>query len=75
TAKGLIEGQILKVVEISKVDIDGQTVERKKEIGWLKISSVNDEHFSTCKVTDGHSLIKEKFDNNANIWVISGKEK
>lgn len=75
TAKGLIDGQILKVVEISKVDIDGQTVERKKEIGWLKISSVNDEHFSTCKVTDGHSLIKEKFDNNANIWVISGKEK
>lgn len=71
---GLLKGQSLKVVEVSIVDIGGRTVERKKEIGWLKIESVDDENFSTCKVTKGDELIKQKFDSNVPLWVISGKK-
>lgn len=72
---GLQEKQDLKIVEVSLVDIGGKTVERKKEIGWVKIISVDDEYFSTCKVTDGDEIIKKKFDSNANIFAISGVDK
>ncbi len=72
---GLQEKQDLKIIEISLVDIGGKTVKRKKEIGWVKIISVDDEYFSTCKVTNGDELIKKKFDSNANIFAISGEDK
>jgi hypothetical protein len=73
--KGLQIGQNLKIVEIQKVPVDGQIVERKKMLGWATIVSVDDANFSTCRVQrTGAEAVLERFQvNPTGIYVISGQ--
>ncbi|MCS7003957.1 MAG: CsgG/HfaB family protein [Cytophagales bacterium] len=70
--KGLQPKQELKVFEITFVEIDGKTVERRRPIGILKIKSVDDENFSTCVVKDGGEFIKKAFESKQQLIVMSG---
>ncbi|GAB4332227.1 MAG: hypothetical protein OHK0038_07740 [Flammeovirgaceae bacterium] len=74
--KGLKIGQNLKIVEIQKIAIDGQVVERKKALGWATVVSVDDAHFSTCRVQRGGAeAVLERFQANpTNIYVVSGQK-
>jgi TolB-like protein len=71
SAFGLKKGDKLKVVEVSIVEVGGKKLERKKEIGELKISKVEDENFSTCTVGNGGIEINSRFEAKAKILVIT----
>jgi curli biogenesis system outer membrane secretion channel CsgG len=71
SAFNLKKGDKLKVVEISMIDVNGKKLERKKEIGELKISKVEDENFSTCSVGSGGVDINAKFEAKAKLLVIT----
>jgi TolB-like protein len=71
TAFGLKKSDKLKVVEVSTVMVNGKSLERKKEIGELKIDKVEDENFSTCSVTAGGIDINSKFEAKAKLLVIT----
>lgn len=68
---GLSKGDKLKVVEISIMEVGGKKLTRKKEIGELKISKVEDENFSTCSVSSGGIDIAAKFEAKANLQVVT----
>ena len=67
----LQKGDRLKVVEISMIDVNGKQMERKKDIGELKITKVEDDNFSTCNVTSGGIDINSKFESKAKIVAIT----
>jgi hypothetical protein len=67
----LKKGDKLKVVEVTTVDVNGKKLERKKEIGELKITKVEDENFSTCSVSSGGIDISAKFEAKAKLLVIT----
>ncbi len=71
TAFNLQKGDKLKVVEVSIIDVNGKKLERKKDIGELKISKVEDENFSTCTVSSGGIEINSKFEAKAKLLVIT----
>lgn len=60
-----------KVVEISEIEVDGKKMVRKKEIGLIVVSSVEDENFSICKIKTGGSLIMERKEAGAKLKCIS----
>lgn len=66
---GVKKGGILKVVEIVPVNVNGKIIERKKEIGELKVEKVEDENFSICSVKSGGAEILTKVNNNIRIQV------
>jgi TolB-like protein len=68
---GLKKGDRLKVVEVLLVDVAGKKLERKKEIGEIKISKVEDENFSICSVGEGGTEINTKFESKAKLIVIT----
>jgi TolB-like protein len=68
---GLSKGEKLKVVEISIMEVGGKKLTRKKEIGELKITKVEDENFSTCSVSSGGADIAAKFEAKANLQVVT----
>jgi TolB-like protein len=68
---GLSKGDKLKVVEISVMEVGGKKLTRKKEIGELKITKVEDENFSTCSVSSGGADIVAKFEAKANLQVVT----
>lgn len=70
SAMGVKKGDLFKVVEIST--LRGKT--RKKEIGKLKVSAVDDENFATCKVKDGGDIILKKFNEGKELKCISLKD-
>jgi TolB-like protein len=67
----LKKGDKLKVVEVSMIEVNGKKLERKKDIGELKITKVEDENFSTCSVSSGGIEINSKFEAKANLLVIT----
>lgn len=73
--KGLKVGQWLKVVHLSRVTLDGKQVERKKPLGWIQVTSVDDENFSTCKVkrTGGDAIFQYYTSSPDNVLVLSGQ--
>ena len=68
---GLAKSDKLKVVEVTEMNVNGKKMARKKEIGELKISKVEDENFSTCTVSSGGVEISSKFESKANLQVIT----
>lgn len=68
---GLSKGEKLKVVEISIMEVGGKKLTRKKEVGELKITKVEDENFSTCSVSSGGTDITTKFEAKANLQVVT----
>jgi curli biogenesis system outer membrane secretion channel CsgG len=71
SAFNLQKGDRLKVVEVSTIEVNGKKLERKKEIGELKISKVEDENFSTCSVKSGGIDINARFEAKAKLLVIT----
>jgi TolB-like protein len=71
SAFNLKKGDKLKVVEVSIIEVNGKKLERKKELGELKITKVEDENFSTCSVSSGGIDINAKFEANAKLLVIT----
>ena len=71
SAFNLQKGDKLKVVEVSTIEVNGKKIERKKEIGELKITKVEDENFSTCSVSSGGIDINAKFEAKAKLLVIT----
>jgi Curli production assembly/transport component CsgG len=71
SAFNLQKGGKLKVVEVSIIEVNGKKLERKKEIGELKITKVEDENFSTCSVSSGGIDINAKFEAKAKLLVIT----
>jgi curli biogenesis system outer membrane secretion channel CsgG len=70
---GLKKGMELTVYEVSSVEVNGKNLERKKEVGKLKISKVEDENFSTCDIKSGAKEVKEKFDAKTNLKIQTKK--
>lgn len=70
SAMGMKKGDKFKVMEISM--FKGKT--RKKEIGKLSVSKVDDENFSSCKVTKGGDVILKKYNEGKTIKCISLKD-
>lgn len=68
---GLKKGDKLKVVEIIEMDVNGKKISRKKEVGELKITKVEDENFSICSVSSGGIDINAKFEAKANLQIIT----
>lgn len=71
SAFNLQKGDKLKVVEVSIIEVNGKKLERKKEIGEIKITKVEDENFSTCSVSSGGIDINAKFESKAKLLVIT----
>ncbi len=71
SAFNLKKGDKLKVVEVSIIEVNGKKLERKKELGELKITKVEDENFSTCSVSSGGIDINSKFEAKAKLLVIT----
>jgi curli biogenesis system outer membrane secretion channel CsgG len=68
---GLKKGDKLKVVELTEMEVNGKKLTRKKEIGELKITNVEDENFSICSVNTGGDIINSKFEGKAKLQVIT----
>ena len=68
---GLKKGDKLKVVEIVEMEVSGKKIQRKKEIGELKITKVEDENFSICSVSSGGIDINSKFESKVKIQIIT----
>ena len=71
SAFNLKKGDKLKVVEVSIIEVNGKKLERKKELGELRITKVEDENFSTCSVKSGGVDINAKFEAKAKLLVIT----
>lgn len=71
SAFGLKKGDKLKVVELTMIEVNGKKLQRKKEIGELKISKVEDDNFSTCSVSSGGLDINSKFEAKAKLQIIT----
>lgn len=65
------ERQRLNVVEIFEVEHEGRVLERKEVVGEIRIISIDDSNFSTCKVLAGHREIKQKMETQKILYVIS----
>lgn len=72
---GLLNGakkkQEFSVIEIIKMKVGGKDVVRKKEIGKLKITTVEGDEISEAKVMKGGELILEKFNGGVELQCIS----
>lgn len=68
---GLKKGDKLKVLLLSIKEVNGRKIERKQEIGKLKIRKVEDENFSSCSVISGGLDINAKFESKASIELIT----
>ncbi|MBA3828402.1 MAG: hypothetical protein H0X33_05655 [Taibaiella sp.] len=60
SSMGMAVDTKLKVYEMTVMNIDGKKLTRKKTIGTLVITKVEDENFSVCKVEDGGEDIAKK---------------
>lgn len=68
---GLKKGDKMKVVEVIEMQVNGKKVQRKKEIGEIKISKVEDENFSICNINDGAMDITNKFESKVKLLVVT----
>lgn len=70
---GLKKGDKLKVVELKEIEVNGKKMTRKKEIGEIKITKIEDENFSICSVNAGGDVINSKFVEKAKLQVTTAK--
>ncbi|MDW7695270.1 CsgG/HfaB family protein [Flammeovirgaceae bacterium SG7u.111] len=71
TAKGFKKGQMFEIKEISIVQLsNGKEVEQVETVGEVKIISVDNEYFSTCKVYKGGDMIKSKIDKGVVLYAM-----
>ena len=68
---GVKKGDKFKIVELTESELNGKKVFRKKEVGTIKVSKVEDENFSICTVDTGGAAINSKFVEKIKLQVIS----
>ncbi len=72
---GVKEGQKFRLMELSDVEVDGRSLQKKTPLGWATVKSVDGENFSTCKVQrNGSDILKQKMDSQAAIYAVSGQQ-
>ncbi len=71
SAFGIKKGDYFSVVEMVDANMGGKMVKRKKEIGKIKVTKVEDENFSICDVKEGGIEINAKFAAKATLKVIT----
>ena len=71
SAFGLKKGDKLIVVEVVEMEVNGKKMNRKKNIGELKIEKIEDENFSICSVKNGGLDINSKFVAKGKLKVIT----
>ncbi|SIO51049.1 CsgG/HfaB family protein [Chitinophaga niabensis] len=64
---GVSESNQFKVYEATELVVDGKKLTRKKQIGKIVVSKVEDENFSICTVTEGGADIAKKMEGNAKL--------
>ncbi len=67
SAAGVLEKNSFKVYELSELTVDGKKLTRKKTIGKVIVSKVEDENFSVCSVLEGGAEIAKKMEGGAKI--------
>lgn len=67
SSTGVTEKNEFKVFEISVLIVDGKKLTRKKTIGKLIVTKVEDENFSICTITEGGAEIAKKIEAGAKI--------
>jgi TolB-like protein len=75
TDLGVQKKDYFKVVVITTMEVEGKSLKRKKVIGKLQVSSVDDENFSTCSIKEGGKEIKAKMDAGAVVKCIASLKK
>jgi len=60
SGNGVAIGDVFKIVEFTSIDVDGKQMTRKKEIGLVQVTSIEDENFSVCTVNTGGMDIANK---------------
>ena len=68
---GIQKKDKFKVVEITQREVDGKILTRKKEIGEIVVTDVEDENFSKCSIKKGDKDIASKFESGAKLKCIS----
>ncbi|MBO3698236.1 hypothetical protein [Roseivirga sp. E12] len=71
TSFGLKKGDKLKVVQVREVKVGNKTLERKKEIGEIRVKQVEDENFSICVIRSGGDVIKSSIDQGQTLLAIT----
>ncbi|NSL88239.1 hypothetical protein [Chitinophaga solisilvae] len=66
-AVDLREGDEFKVFESVEVSVDGKKITRKKTVGAVVISRIEDEHFSVATVLEGAGEITKLITNGATL--------
>ncbi|SJZ95310.1 Curli production assembly/transport component CsgG [Chitinophaga eiseniae] len=66
-AVDLREGDEFKVYEAVEVNVDGKKITRKKTVGKIIVSRIEDEHFSVCTVVEGAGEITKLAGNGATL--------
>ncbi|MGN7820557.1 hypothetical protein HGH92_05765 [Chitinophaga varians] len=66
-AVDLREGDEFKVYESVEVNVDGKKITRKKTVGKIIVSRIEDEHFSVCAVVEGAGEITKLVGNGATL--------
>ncbi|MFZ6024138.1 MAG: CsgG/HfaB family protein [Bacteroidota bacterium] len=67
SATGVLENNSFKVYEVSELLVDGKKLTRKKTIGKIIVTKVEDENFSICTVKEGGADITKKMEAGAKI--------
>ncbi len=62
---GVAKGDKLAIIEVSSVKVGDVMKTRNKEIGFAKVSKIEDGSFSICTVTDGADILSERMAANA----------
>ncbi|SHK83329.1 Curli production assembly/transport component CsgG [Chitinophaga jiangningensis] len=66
-AVDLREGDEFKVYENVEVNVEGRKINRKRTIGKIVVSRIEDEHFSVCAVVEGAGEITKLLNSNATL--------
>jgi TolB-like protein len=62
---GVSKGDKITIIEVSTVKVGDEMKTRNKEIGFAKVSKIEDGSFSICVVTDGADILNERLAANA----------
>jgi hypothetical protein len=67
TMLGVKVQEEFRVYEVTELTVDGKVMQRKKTLGKIVVTKVEDENFSVCNVTEGGVDIAKKFGEKANL--------
>lgn len=60
-------GAVLRVFEETKIPVNGKMISRKKDVGKIKITKIEDENFAICTVLSGADEITKKIESKTSL--------